>query len=867
MNKKLLNSLLDSEPTVVEDEIINEGVGKTITINADDFVMNESDGVIALAIREDNIDRLVDGGFIDISVGNTKYKNLNECLTDENKDLEILEEVYKENPLEHFNYDISKKQAQFMAGQDDVELVDGHWTYKQDGKGRVQKIEANQKFKVSKGNVKVGGNTVIINMSSGMDCTSALLGMCAVVDSCYARSGEKMRHGVLRAKRNQHTQWRAFGNKDGVGGVKLALAILTTIASMGNYTQIKFVRLNEAGDFGDLYTGQVTAKQGKELAKFRSDDVKNMEVILNTIHAIGLGGASKFEEIFNKEFNTEADFSNKVMKKLKDRSVIIAKYLGFYTYSAREDLEQGLLKLTKLKNSEGKSRFCINGSGKMLSNSFSAIEYEEFDMLFKSVTSKGKFAKTISMKDLIGSNEHLSPTMKSVITDATKTDKKTKILAPCFQDCSICDFCKIGAQYTIIIPIHGSGSSADVYGKALKKAVVEFVKGIMNDVHTEIGVPLVEAIELHYNKPAIVSKSIMKDVVKIIEKEIEDEFSKIDITVTTTKKGGKGTKDVKTTKTVNAMNDILNNLFYGKNRADFFIKTIHDSVGERALTLALFHTVETLHGLGELASSSMVMRKVDDDTLKAIAQTQAFLHPHIKTFKVLSVIKDIDNKHRKIHNLLGDVASGGQSPDKARTILNKVIKQVKELKSALSSVLSSGVSEDGQPMSHKEQDDLSKAIKGLDVTVKQANASRDAIKPSPALAKMNAEEIDEMVSKYWFELSDAVSSHNLNLHELPLIARIEELVQNTLRQENLSSKRIYASVITNLSDIALETMTKYAESRDVDVLDSEYTPNYSANTKGKAITSAIKKAPKKKAPKKVIKESLGFDLGKVETLL
>ena len=30
-----------------------------------------------------------------------------------------------------------------MAGQDDVELVDGHWTYKQDGKGRVQKIEAN----------------------------------------------------------------------------------------------------------------------------------------------------------------------------------------------------------------------------------------------------------------------------------------------------------------------------------------------------------------------------------------------------------------------------------------------------------------------------------------------------------------------------------------------------------------------------------------------------------------------------------------------------------------------------------------------------------------------------------------------------
>ena len=121
------------------------------------------------------------------------------------------------------------------------------------------------------------------------------------------------------------------------------------------------------------------------------------------------------------------------------------------------------------------------------------------------------------------------------------------------------------------------------------------------------------------------------------------------------------------------------------------------------------------------------------------------------------------------------------------------------------------------------------------------------------------------------------SAYYESLHELPLIARIEELVQNTLRQENLSSKRIYASVITNLSDIALETMTKYAESRDVDVLDSEYTPNYSANTKGKAITSAIKKAPKKKAPKKkapkkkapkkVIKESLGFDLGKVETLL
>ena len=98
-----------------------------------------------------------------------------------------------------------------------------------------------QKLEISKGNSKLGKDTIIINMNSATDCPSAALGLCKLGKKCYALKAEKLYPGCLPYRRRQGSYWNSRT------AIEIA-ADLEAVIKRGR-TPIKFVRLSEAGDF------------------------------------------------------------------------------------------------------------------------------------------------------------------------------------------------------------------------------------------------------------------------------------------------------------------------------------------------------------------------------------------------------------------------------------------------------------------------------------------------------------------------------------------------------------------------------------------------------------------------------------------
>jgi hypothetical protein len=94
------------------------------------------------------------------------------------------------------------------------------------------------------GNLKIGYDTIIFNLSSATDCSSLKRGLCPLAKRCYALRGER-RYKQLKAYRDrQCSYWDT-------------ISIHQFIADIGqifkqNKTKIKYLRFNESGDINNI---------------------------------------------------------------------------------------------------------------------------------------------------------------------------------------------------------------------------------------------------------------------------------------------------------------------------------------------------------------------------------------------------------------------------------------------------------------------------------------------------------------------------------------------------------------------------------------------------------------------------------------
>lgn len=95
----------------------------------------------------------------------------------------------------------------------------------------------------SVGNLKVGKDTIILNITSATDCESLKKGLCQVPEGkCYALRAEKQYPDVLPYRRKQMHIWDALTPEEIAEDVKAMLVHKRKIP-------IKFLRMQEAGDF------------------------------------------------------------------------------------------------------------------------------------------------------------------------------------------------------------------------------------------------------------------------------------------------------------------------------------------------------------------------------------------------------------------------------------------------------------------------------------------------------------------------------------------------------------------------------------------------------------------------------------------
>jgi len=196
-------------------------------------------------------------------------------------------------------------------------------------------------FEVGKGNIKIGGDTILMNMSTATDCMSAKIGLCklAADGNCYALAPEKRwgdKPGSPLAKNIRHEkQWACLtpaGIAKGLDEIAKALK------------KIKYVRVNEAGEFRNIPTDPALLAKVPDEMKAKigtADDVKKLAQVGAELNNIG-------------------------------------SPLQIYTYTHRTDLDVGDLG----------PNVCVNGSQYMLDNAFIAVEYDEFIDIMKKIKDK-----------------------------------------------------------------------------------------------------------------------------------------------------------------------------------------------------------------------------------------------------------------------------------------------------------------------------------------------------------------------------------------------------------------------------------------------------------------------------------------------
>lgn len=219
-----------------------------------------------------------------------------------------------------------------LKEKDDVKKnVDPTTTYKDPEEGLIKN------FEVALGNAKIGGDTIILNMSSAKDCMSAIIGTCKLGPDgkCYALRFEKQWPVAIAKNIRHQKQWSCLSP------LAIAKGLINITNKMKN---IKFVRINEAGEFRNLPT--------------------NPELL------------SKVPDVKKAELAEIDDVSK--LKSIGKFLIELGSDLTLYTYTHRHDLNIGNLG----------SNICVNGSGWMIDNAFIPLEFEDFVAILDKIEKK-----------------------------------------------------------------------------------------------------------------------------------------------------------------------------------------------------------------------------------------------------------------------------------------------------------------------------------------------------------------------------------------------------------------------------------------------------------------------------------------------
>ena len=115
---------------------------------------------------------------------------------------------------------------------------------------------------VSQGNLKIGKDTLIFNITPAKYCSSEKLGLCKHANICYAKKAERLYPSVLPFRIRQFLYW------ENCTADQFASEIIEIIKR--KKTKIKFLRFNESGDFRSQYD----IVKLSQIADLLSDTVK-----------------------------------------------------------------------------------------------------------------------------------------------------------------------------------------------------------------------------------------------------------------------------------------------------------------------------------------------------------------------------------------------------------------------------------------------------------------------------------------------------------------------------------------------------------------------------------------------------------------
>ena len=107
---------------------------------------------------------------------------------------------------------------------------------------------------LSLGNLKIGEDTLILNMGPAYGCPSDTLGKCACSAVCYAKKAEKQYPGARAYRRRQKFYWLQTSADDILNDIKHILENKRFRETYSNRLRplkqkIQYLRLNESGDF------------------------------------------------------------------------------------------------------------------------------------------------------------------------------------------------------------------------------------------------------------------------------------------------------------------------------------------------------------------------------------------------------------------------------------------------------------------------------------------------------------------------------------------------------------------------------------------------------------------------------------------
>ena len=107
---------------------------------------------------------------------------------------------------------------------------------------------------LSLGNLKIGTDTLILNMGPAIGCPADTLGKCACSDVCYAKRAERQYPAVSAYRNRQKKYWLQTAAVDIVNDISYILENKRFRETYSNRLRplkqkIQYLRLNESGDF------------------------------------------------------------------------------------------------------------------------------------------------------------------------------------------------------------------------------------------------------------------------------------------------------------------------------------------------------------------------------------------------------------------------------------------------------------------------------------------------------------------------------------------------------------------------------------------------------------------------------------------